>query len=224
VLPAPGAHAIVVREQRAFRTGVQVALRHRDAQRCAVGVAVQAQRAARGLQDEVAVRPVRLGTALAERRDRHVHQRRIHRRQVGVAEAARRHHARGRRLDEEVGAAREAEQLVTVRAVVEVEHDAALAAREGPPVQRALRVLDVAGERPDATGTRAAGRLDVDHVGAEVAQDLAAEDSAVVGEVEDTARLQHGRLPATAARRRRRHEVYVGRRPTRHRSGRNSSA
>ena len=56
-------------------------------------------------------------------------------------------------------------------------------------------VLDaglVAVEGADAAGWVAGGRLDLDHLCAEVGEDASAEDAPVVGEVYDAVRGEHG--------------------------------
>ena len=67
---------------------------------------------------------------------------------------------------------------------VDVEGDAALARVEVRPVQRAVRVRAVARERPDAPRGRTGGRLDADHVGAGVGQQLPG-DLAQVTDLDD---------------------------------------
>ena len=195
VLAAPGASALVVRdERRAGRLGAGVRER-RDAagaQRRPVGMTGQLHRAGARLHHQVGRGPVRFRAVGTERRDRHVDQRGVHRGELPVAEAAPVELAGRRRLEEEVRAAREIEQPRPIDLGVEIEHHAALVAREGPPVERALRPWIVAGEWTHRARGRAGGRLDRDHVRAERAQDVAADEATLVGEIEDAIGREQG--------------------------------
>ena len=58
------------------------------------------------------------------------------------------------------------------------------------PIER-LPIIDlVAGEGTDGTGRVAAGRLDLDDVGAEISKDAAAEEPLLVGQVQDAVGAQ----------------------------------
>src|SRR5581483_9954225 len=99
-------------------------------------------------------------TFLAEPRHRAVHDRRRNRPDVVVTDAEARGHAGPVPLDEHVGVPREVECASAVVIVLEVEHDAAL-----------VRVQ--AGEQLRIPAHRIASRwLDLDHVGAEVGEQL----------------------------------------------------
>ena len=89
-------------------------------------------------------------------------------------------------------AARRAEQLAPVRGF-QIEGDAAFGRVVVPERQAALRVRDVVEERPDMAAALAAGRFDLDHIGAEVAEQLAAELALFVRELQDPQACQRAR-------------------------------
>ena len=120
-----------------------------------------------------------------------MHEPGLERLERGVAEAERLEPAGRLGLDQEIRARDEPPQHVAVARVVEVERDAALAARVGPEGERALRARLVAIERPLAPHRAAAARLHLDHVRAEVGEDLAAQDPAIAGEIDHAVRAQH---------------------------------
>src|SRR5437868_3727167 len=66
----------------------------------------------------------------------------------------------------------------------QVERQALLAGVQVGEAQAALQVRPVVGERTDPADRIAAGRLDLDHLHAQVTQHLAAELAAQVGQVE----------------------------------------
>ena len=68
--------------------------------------------------------------------------------------------------------------------MIQVEGDAPLVGGVGPPVQGLVRGWIVAVKRANLPGWAAAGRLDLHHIGAQVAQDLSAEQPALVGQVQ----------------------------------------
>src|SRR5882724_11155581 len=74
---------------------------------------------------------------------------------------------------------------------VDIERDAALVAVVGPPIQRVIWVRLVLREWAMSTSGRTAGRLDFDHIGAEVTEDLAAEQPTLGGKIKNTVGTQH---------------------------------
>src|SRR6185503_10338103 len=107
-----------------------------------------------------------------EWRDRDVHEPGLERVECSVAEAERVEPAGRLGLDQEVRARDETPQHLAVARIVEIERDAALSARVRPERQRALGIPLVAEVRPGAPQRAAAARLDLDHVRAEVGEDL----------------------------------------------------
>ena len=106
---------------------------------------------------------------------------------------------RARRVgfDQEVGALDQTAQHRLALGGVEIERDAALVAVVGPPVERALRVRPSSANGPMRRAGEPPGGSTFDHVGAEIAEDLAAQQAALVGQVEDAIGAQHGRsIPA----------------------------
>ena len=80
---------------------------------------------------------------------------------------------RGLALEHDVGLGHEPAEVVGPRVGGEVEHDAALGRVVVPPPEAALGVVDVVGEGSVGAAGVTARRLDHDHVGAEVAEQLA---------------------------------------------------
>jgi len=72
--------------------------------------------------------------------------------------------------------------------VREVECQAALAGRIGPPEEGAFGIADVAGEGSEGARGRAHKRLDRDDVGSEVGEDAPAQEPAMIGEIQDAIR------------------------------------
>ena len=95
-------------------------------------------------------------------------------------------------FDQEVRGAREPDQLFAPRGSREVEHEAALSARERPERERALGAGLVLPEgRPRAQRASTRG-LDQHHVGAQVREDLPAQRPEVAAEIENAQAVQHG--------------------------------
>ena len=67
----------------------------------------------------------------------------------------------------------------------QIERDAAFGSIVIPEGQAALGVGDVVEKRPDLAAGLAAGRLDLDHIGAEIAEELPAELTLFVCQFED---------------------------------------
>ena len=93
-------------------------------------------------------------------------------------------------LDEDVRRSEQAVEERTAFVVRYVQGEAALADVEVPPEDTAFRVGGVALERAEAPGRRAAGRFDLDHVGAQVGEEAAQELAAPIGELDDADAVQ----------------------------------
>ena len=75
----------------------------------------------------------------------------------------------------------------------QIEGDAALGRVVVPEGQAALRVRDVVEEWPDMAAALAAGGFDLDHIGPEVAEQLAAELAGFIRELQDSQACQRAR-------------------------------
>lgn len=128
------------RGHRALRCSVMPGLRHADAHRPAVGVAVQRHHPAHGRERQIGGQVLRVGTALPERRDGDVDETRIEGAQGVEAERAGGHRSGRGVLEQKVGAADQAREGGAAARALEVERDAALAAVEGVETQ-ALQAL-----------------------------------------------------------------------------------
>lgn len=105
-------------------------------------------------------------TRLPVAADARVDEPRVERREVGGPKLPLLHHPRAEVLDQDVGARREPPRERAPLLVVEVDRDAALVAPvAAPPERLAGRV-----ERAQRAQRVALGRLDLDHVGAKVAE------------------------------------------------------
>ena len=151
-----------------------------------IRVAGDVQRPGGGGDNEVGGEVVGLGTVLAKRSDGDVDECGIDLGKVDGAETARGHRSGVGGLDEDVGGGDKASQLALPLGGFEVELDAAAVAGVGGPVERLLAHGSAVEEGRNAAGGGAAGRLDQDHVGAQPGEDVAAEQAALVREVEDT--------------------------------------
>ena len=137
----------------------QYGARHERRSRSGRDRARGVERAELGEHHSVIRGKIGVRAAAGEAGDRPVHEAGVVGRQVVVAEATLLGHAGSPRLEEHVGRAYQRAERVAVAVVVEVEHDALLAATPGRP--RGLGAQDAA-----------AGGLDQRHVGAEVGQQL----------------------------------------------------
>jgi hypothetical protein len=167
-----GAVPLVERRDHAVRAvhpGQQVRDRGADPLRVLGTGAGQRHQAGLALGDLVVPGPAALRSVVAETGDREDHQPRVAGLQRLDAEAEPVEHAGAEVLHQHVGPVDQAEQDVLVRLVLEVEGDRLLVAVAREEVRR-LERLGVAHERrPPAAGVvPGAGRLDLDHPGAEV--------------------------------------------------------
>ena len=148
----------------------------RAAARQVVALAGDAHEAARALGDQVVAGARGVRPGLAEARDRAIDQARIDRARRSVVEAVFREAADLVVLDQDVGAAGEPADEALAGRGRQVEGDRALrpVGREEIGGVGRLRACRVAQEgRPPGTGVVAAARaLDLDHVGAEIGQQL----------------------------------------------------
>ena len=159
-----------------------------DLQRPPVGLARDRHQPAHRLQQEVVAGERGGALARAERADRAVDDARVAGRDVVVAEAEAVDRARPERLDDDVGAGREALGQREVAGVLEVERDRALVAVQPEVVRRALVVP---GRSPLARVVAAVGALDLHDVGAEVAERHRAQRAGEhAGEVRDEDAVQ----------------------------------
>ena len=161
-------------EERNARVGrglyarVERRLRQPDRNRRTVAVALQTEQPARRLDHELGRRDARRSVD-AEGRHRDVDELRVELGQGVAAEAERVERARVERLDEHVGAAQERPEPLPVALPERIEHDAALAERDGGPVERPVGIaLAAALEGRQAARRGARGRLDLDDLGAEL--------------------------------------------------------
>lgn len=124
---------------------------------------------------QVVATPLAVGAGLAEGGDGDHHQVRVHGRQGVVGEAALAHEAGVVVLDEHVGAPEQPEEDVPPLGAVDVEGHPALVGVQEREQAASLGVRLVAGERTPVPGPVAGpGALDLDHVGAEVGEELGA--------------------------------------------------
>ena len=128
---------------------------------------------------------------LPERRDRDEHQPWVELRQPLVAEAEPVHLPRRGGLQDDVGRRREALEAGAAGRGLQIKNDAALIGVVGEPVQPLLGVGVVVDEGRPAAGRVAAGRLDLDHIRAEVGEELAAGLSRLARQVQHAVRREH---------------------------------
>jgi len=194
VLPKAGPDALVMRHESAecsIGASMEVGLRYRrETHRRPIVVAGEKQRPAGGKDHEIGIGVVHLRPVLAERADRDVDELRVDGRERREAEPVLFELAWGFGLDEKVGFLHELEQDRPPLVTTPIEGDAALVAVVGPPVERAVRPWLVGKERPEPSRARASRRFDLNHVGSEVAKDLPAEKSPLVGEIQYSVRRE----------------------------------
>jgi hypothetical protein len=75
----------------------------------------------------------------------------------------------------------EAQKHLAPLAARDIERDASFVTIIRPPVERSIRIRLILEKRTELARRRSAGRLDFDHIGAEIAEDLAAQQAAFVG-------------------------------------------
>ncbi len=138
-----------------------------------VGRAGDAHESAHGLDHEVVARAVGGGPRRAVAGDREVDERRVQLAQDVVIEAEAGEATRPEVLDEDVAAGQQAAQHLGTVGLVQVERDRALVAVDREVVGRGPRVVGGVADPgwAPATGRIALGRLDLDDVGAEIAEE-----------------------------------------------------
>src|SRR5262249_22696798 len=117
---------------------------------------------------------VRLGTVLAKGGNRNHDQTRIKRTQFLITKTALAPIARIGGFNDEISRADQSAEYAAALFLVEVKCDAAFIAIVGPPIDRTLRPRVALKKRRQLPHWRAAHRLDLDYIGAQVAQHLPA--------------------------------------------------
>ena len=164
-----GAEDGVEREERAADVGN----RHAGLGRRLAGMAGDAHHPGHRLRDQIEARALRPRPGLAEARDAGIDQARIDRGQRRVIDAEPLGDAGAVILDQDVGGLDQAVEHLACRLALQIEREAALVAVQ---VEEAEAVIALELEAHGAAGLVAAvGRLDLDHVGAHVAQQHGAE-------------------------------------------------
>ena len=142
-----------------------------------VGHAGDAHQAAHGLNQKVVARPRRVGAVLAKAGNRAVNQARVEGVQAGVIQAVLRQAAGFEVFQHDVGLCGQLLQLLLALGAGHVDGNRALVAVGAQKVGRFARGLAVGTlqirRAPGAGVVAAAGAFDLDHVGTQVAQDLA---------------------------------------------------
>ena len=162
--------------------GDQIGDRVADFHRRAIRETGEVHDARLGLDHEVVARAVRLGARLAESRHRAVHQARVQTRERTVPETELVHRPRSEVLEQHVALLRQLPEDLAPLRRLEVQGDALLA-----PVHRhEVRRLAPDERRPAARVIALAGLLDLDHLGAHVAEHHRAE-----GAREDAGEVEH---------------------------------
>src|SRR4029453_2127705 len=190
-----GAHAVQQRvddAEGAEDPGGEIEERHAGADRRAARLAGDGHDAAEGLHQRLVAGAVLARAGASERRDRAVHQPRVDRRQLVVAQAEGLHRAGPEVLDQDVGAGDHALEDRHALRRLEVERHVPLVAVD----DQERRGLPVLVRRPRARLVAARGVFDLDDVGAEIGQEHAAERAGQhPGEVEhaDTFEREGGR-------------------------------
>ena len=156
-----------------------------------IGIAGDVHGSGSGGDDEVRREVARLRAVLTKRRDGDVDQRGVDLGEVVVPKTAGGHRAGLIGFDEDVGGGGEAAQVRLSFWGVEVELDAAPVAGVSGPVEGLLTLGGAVEERWGLAGRGAAGRLDQNHIGAQVGEDVAAEQPALIGEVEHAVGAKH---------------------------------
>jgi len=201
---APQAGLLAPRQRRQdaddrIDAGEQIRDRHAGAGRFGVGGAGEAHEAAHALRHQVVAGAPRIGTGLAETGHRTVDQARIVGRQTLVVETEPGEAAHLEVLDQDVGLLRQLPDDAATILAFEIAFDGALAAVGGMKIGSAemAAVLGLDERRAPGAGVVAdATALDLDHVGAEIGEDLARP-----GTGEDTGEFENAKAGQRAGRR-----------------------
>ena len=160
------------------------------------GFAVDAQRAGQGLQDDVEGRPVAQRAGHAEARDRAVDQPRIDRGQRFIAQAEAIHDAGAIVFDQDVAFGREILDQRHAGLGLQIDDDALLAAVHA---QKIVALVRRGTAETDGFRRRVSGRLDLQHLRAEIGQrERGRRSRQHASEVENTNSLQ-GTGPARSS-------------------------
>ena len=173
-LATSGLLALVQRQQRAHGAldpGQGVAQRNPHPDRGTVRVAADVAQPAHGFAHRREAGTRRVGTVLAEAGDPHHDQPRVVGRQALVVQAPALHGAGAEVFDQHVGLGCQAPQQVLALGLAQIEGQRLLVAGDHVPPQRFAALVGLA---PLAHGVALARWLDLDHLGAEVGQYLAA--------------------------------------------------
>ncbi len=129
---------------------------------------------AHALRNDVVRGPIRVraraGARISEAANRGIDQGGIDFAQPLVADSRAIHHAGIRILDERVRGFHQPENRFAAGVALDVEHDAALVAIDAGEISAVVAAFAIGGMRSEASAHVAAGRLDLDNVGAEVRQ------------------------------------------------------
>jgi len=195
VEPAPGAGPLEERAQHAERQEGRAVLVDdggADGRRRLVGAPRDRGEAGDGLDQEVLAGPRAVGARLAVARGGDIDEPGVDGRHALPVEAEARHHARAEVLDEDVGALDQAPGDRLALGALEIEREAPLVAVRGEEEDAHAVLVEVA-SGPVALPEPAARRLDLDHVGAEVGEELdAGRPEEELGEAEDAGAGQDG--------------------------------
>jgi hypothetical protein len=179
-----------------------------DAGRFGIGCSGAPHLVAHRIKHQFRSAPIPVWPGLAEVADRRHYQGGIDLPEHGVVQTEGGHYTGAKVLDQDVGRAQQFQKYPAARVALEIEGDTSLVGIEMQKQAAALRVGNLAGERPNPTGgVAAAGMLDLDDVGAIIAKQLGAERSRhMTGQVKHPHSFQrlvcsaHGRGPRETAR------------------------
>ena len=195
VLAETGALALAQRDAdvgSGLDAGVERGLRVADGNRRTVAVALQGDQAASGFDGEVGGGAIGVRAVLAVGGDGCVDQAGELVLEVLVAEIVSGHEAGVGGLDQHIGGAEQGEKVIALGRRIGVDYDAALAEADMGPVERAAGVG--VGEGRQSAGGGAVGRLDLDHLRAQVGEDAPGHFGPRGGDVDDSDAIeQRGR-------------------------------
>ena len=172
-----------------------------------VGVTREEHVAAHGHRDEVGHLEIAVRSGLSEGRQGDDDDVLLYLRQVIVSQPKAGEVSGRKALQHQVELPNETLEQVLAVGGGQIEGDASLAGVVGPPVEALLGVGIVAVERGNVARGVAFGRLDLDHVGAHVAQNLTGQLPLGVGEIENAKLIKKARW---AGRRHEKHLSEVG--------------
>ncbi len=161
-----------------------------------VGVGVVAaihHHAAEREMDEVGALEIRPRSVIAKRRHPRGHQRGKSRVDRGTIEAERLVQRAAARIEQDIGAAEQAQQILARHGARQIENNRFFVAVVVPEEQRALETRLVLEKRADPPRRIAFGRLDLDHLGAEPGEQQPGIFGAFVGDLDHPEARQHAR-------------------------------